>query len=198
MSKLVETVLGYCAVPLILAHAGIGFLLMIAATFMGIPDFAGVELHPLVSFPIFVVAIVLWVWAGLCSLTWIVSGVMWFPSAPRADFRLTFVGAMSRLAVIACGWFVILGLLALVPADRSVMIQPLSLFGEPAVPMATWCVQDSSPRVRRSAIEVLERIGPPARSSAPEIAKHLDDPNEQVRLAAHSALRILNKELLPP
>jgi HEAT repeats len=198
MSKSVETVLGYCAVPLILAHVGVGFMLMIAAIFMGIPDFIGVEVHGLVSFPIFLVAIVLWVWAGLCSLTWIVSGVMWFPSAPRADFRLTFIGAMGRLAVIACGWFVVLGLLALVPADRNVMIQPLSLFGEPAVPLATWFVHDSSPRVRTSAIEVLRRIGPPARSSAPEIAKHLDDPDEQVRLAAHSALRILNPQLLPP
>jgi len=53
-------------------------------------------------------------------------------------------------------------------------------------------------RVRKSAIQVLERIGQPARSSAPEIAKHLEDPNEQVRLAAYSALRILNPKLLPP
>ncbi len=192
MSKSLQTVLGYCAVPLVLAHAGGGIVLLIAAIFMGIPDFTGVELHPLVGFPIFLVAVVLWVWAGLCSLTWIVSGAVWFPSPPPAGFRLTFVGAMGRLAVIAFGWFVVLGLLALVPADRSVMIQPLSLFGESAVSLAAWFVDDRSPRVRRSAIEVLQRIGPPARSSAPEIAKHLDDPDEQVRLAAHSALRILN------
>lgn len=197
MSKSIKTILGYCAVPLVLAHAGAGFVLLIAAIFMGMPDVTGVELHPVVGLPIFLVAAMLWVWAGLCSLSWIVSGTTWFLSAPPADFRLTFVGAIGRLLVIAFGWLVVFGLLALVPADRSLMIQPLSLFGKSAVPLATRFVDDSSPRVRKSAIEVLQRIGPPARSSALEIAKHLDDPNEQVRLAAHSALRILNSELLP-
>ncbi|NJO12960.1 MAG: hypothetical protein HC872_05265 [Gammaproteobacteria bacterium] len=78
------------------------------------------------------------------------------------------------------------------------MISPLSFCGERAVPLATWFVHDRSPRVRKSAIDVLEDIGPPARVSAPEIAKYLDDPDEQVRLAASSALRILDPKLLPP
>jgi HEAT repeats len=197
MSKSGDSALGFCLLLFMMVHIAVGFMLMISAISMGIPDFTGVELHPLVGFPIIVVAVGFWSLAGLNSINWILTGSRWFGPEPP-DFRRTFVGTMSRVAASAFRWFVVLGSLALVPADRSVMIVPLSLFGESAMPLATWFLHDSSPRVRCQAIEVLKRIGPPARSQAPEIAKHLDDPDEQVRLAASSALRILNPELLPP
>lgn len=198
MSKFLEAVAGYCALPIILGHAITGFLLMIAAVFLGIPDLIGSELHPLVGFPLLMLAVGLWIWAGLCTLNWIITGMIWFPAPAAESFRLTILGLFSRLVVSAGVWLMVLALLSLVPAERSLMLQPLSFGGARAVPLLTRFVDDPSPRVRRSAIDALRQIGPPARSSAPTIAKHLNDPDEQVRLEAKSAMHLLGPELLGP
>ena len=145
-----------------------------------------------------VLGMFVWVYTFFCSISFVRTGTFEFASAPTPTFKLTIAGVVGRLATVVCGWMIVFGILFLIPADRALMIAPLGFFGQAAVPLATRFVDDSSPRVRRTAIDVLQQIGAPARQSAPQIAKHLDDNDEQVRFAAHGALRILNPELIPP
>ena len=198
MSETTENIFGYCMLPVVLIHTMIGFLLMIATCFLGIPDFFGGEPMIVICLPLMVLGVFVWVYAFFCSISFVRAGNFDFAPAPAPTFKRTFVGVIGRLAAVVCGWTIVFGMLFLIPADRALMIAPLGFFGEAAVPLATRFVNDSSPRVRRTAIDVLQQIGAPARASAPQVAKHLDDNDEQVRFAAHGALRILNPDLIPP
>lgn len=201
MSRPLETFVGYFVFfPSILVHTCIGLLLMVALAFLGIPDFMGGQwsdaLRIVIAFPVMIVGIMLWVWGGMSSLAWVLNSAVTTDASPEG-FRPSFVETMRRLVFASLAWLMVYVLLFQVPAVRALMISPLWVLGESAVPLATRFVDDSNPRVRKSAIDVLYQIGPPARASAPIIAKHLNDPDEQVRLEAHSALRILDPELLP-
>lgn len=199
MSKFWENVGGFVAFLYIMAHTGAGFMVMIATVFMGLSEATGGEIHPLIGFPIFLLGLFFWVSGGLSTISWTLSGTWsgWFGGKPPAEFRLTFVGFLRRAVISVLLWLAILGVLSLVPPTRAVLIRPLGLAGGRAVPLLSTLIHDPSRHVRRSAIETLNWIGPPARGSASEIARHLDDSDEQVRLSAHAALSKLNPELLP-
>lgn len=196
MSKTLEALIGYGSLPFILAHVMVGFLLMIATVFMGIPDLIGMQLHALVGFPIFVVAVGVWGLGVLGTFNYLWTGSFGL-GGQKPDFRLTFLGVVRRFIIACCCWLIVLALLSLIPATRSVMIQPLALVGRPAIPLTIWLMHDRNPRVRRAAIDVLRNMGAPAKSAAPEIIPYLNDPDEQVRLAASGAIRWLDPSLEP-
>ncbi len=194
MSKPLESLLGYASVPLVVALVMMGFMLMISTVFMGIPDLAGMEVHPLILFPVFVLAVLVWGLGVLWSLNYVVSGSFGLGSE-NPKFRFTLLSTARRMLVVTAGWLAVLSLLSLIPATRSVMIQPLAFVGRPAIPLTVRFLHDRNPRVRRSAIDVLRYMGPPAKSTAPEIVPFLDDPDEQVRFSASAALQTLDPSL---
>ena len=196
MSKTLESLFGYASLPVVVALVMMGFMLMISTVFMGIPDFAGMEVHPLILFPIFVIAVMAWGLGVLWSLNYLVNGKFGL-GRENPSFQLTVLGAARRMLVATSGWLVVLSLLSLIPATRSVMIKPLAFVGRPAIPLTVRLLRDRSPRVRSSAIGVLRYMGPPAKDAAPEIALLLNDPDEQVRYAASSALKTLDSNLRP-
>lgn len=196
MSKTKESLLGYASVPVIVALVMMGFMLIISTVFMGIPDLAGVEVHPLILFPVFVIAVLVWGLGVLCSLNYVICGSFGLGSEDP-KIRFTLLGAARRMLVATAGWLVVLASLSLIPATRSVMIQPLAFVGRPAIPLIVRFLHDRNPRVRRSAIDVLRYIGPPAKSAAPEIVPFLNDPDDQVRYSASAALQTLDPSLRP-
>jgi HEAT repeat protein len=62
--------------------------------------------------------------------------------------------------------------------------------GDPeAVPVLIELLKDNSSLVRQEAILILARIGAPAREAMPALGQALNDPDEQVRARAVTALR---------
>ena len=105
MSKTKESLLGYASVPVIVSLVMMGFMLMISTVFMGIPDFAEVEVHPPILFPVFVIAVLVWGLGVLCSLNYVICGSFGLGSEnPKIRFTLKTLDPslrpLLRIAVV--------------------------------------------------------------------------------------------------
>jgi hypothetical protein len=105
------------------------------------------------------------------------------------EFRLQAQKALEEVACARERW--LQQQAALGPSAEGSLDDPFAEGLRPAVPRLAAALADPDPRIRRSAIDVLDRLGPLASPAGRTLALALEDPDRFVRWSAARALNHL-------